>query len=74
MFHGLVSKIKENLVTICKDFKSVGFLPSLNCRLKGVGVCGGVRSANDVILLTDINVVKLSISEPWFLVQSEKVK
>jgi len=33
-----------------------------------------VRSANDVILLTDINVVKLSISEPWFLVQSEKVK
>ena len=44
VFHGLVSKIKENLVTICKDFKSVGFLPSLKCRPEGGGcVCGGAQ-------------------------------
>ena len=44
MFHGLVSKIKENLVTIHKDFKSFGFLPSLKCRPEGSGgVCGGAQ-------------------------------
>ena len=65
MFNSLVSKIKENLGTICKDLKSVGFLPSLKCRPEvGGWVCGGVCSAYDVIFPTDVNVVKLSISEP----------
>ena len=74
MLNDLVSKIKDHLVTICKDFKSVGFLPSLKCRPEEGGCVLGVLSANGVILPTDINVVNLSISEPWFLVQSEKVK
>ena len=42
MFNSLVSKIKENLGTICKDLKSVGFLPSLKCRPEvGGWVCVG---------------------------------
>lgn len=59
----MVLKSEENLVALCRDFKSLGFLPCLKSRPENGGL-----GANDILLPTDVNIVKY-FSGLWSLVQ-----